>query len=134
MELLNTHYYDGKCSPTDIPPSQYYTDEVFERSIREIREKMYLPDVSLSQAQRASVSRTLDLLNASKKNNFDSTDHLDSSFLLVKIWEKLNKEPAKDLYWFFEQLADIVDSGPCPQGRSKRLFSVYLCLYSTYKK
>ena len=126
---LDTHFYDTKLKPyaQKIIKNQDTNRNEFMYCISEMRRKL---DLSTNTSGiRGYVLQTLDLLERNYTQNVDPSDNLDSSFLFIKIFDKIYKEPANDLYYIFEQLADVSSSGPCLQGRSKRLFQVYKCLY-----
>jgi len=127
MLSLQTHDYDGKirthflefCAPLrkfavyDHPPN-------FDRCIQACLDFM----VSDCRTWKyPSCKKGVVLLKEDMKNNLDVTDGIKAEFLFCYLFYNLVYEeyPA-----FYEQLHDIVVSGPCPQGRVKRLFQ--LCL------
>lgn len=127
--LLDTHFYDTKIRPyaQKIISNQDTNRNEFMYCIDGMRRKLDM--ASNTRDIRTYVIQTLNLLEQNYGQNVDSSDNLNSSFLLIKIFDKIYKEPANDLYYIFEQLADVSSSGPCLQGRSKRLFQIYKCLY-----
>jgi hypothetical protein len=69
------------------------------------------------------------LLIKRSKNNYDHSDNIDIKKILSLIWDKIHIHP-EEYDYIFEQISDIAKLGPCPQGRSKRLFQVLASLYS----
>jgi len=122
MRNLDTHYYDGKLKNYfDYVISKIeYVPISFDITISEMKD--YCKNNNLNDAYN-----TLTLLE-SKKGNYDPTDNINSELLLNYIWYKIKHNPNEYMY-IFEQLGDITTSGPCPQGRSKRLFQVIKSLY-----
>ncbi len=125
LTKLDTHYYDGMLKDVFAQVSKAFhmwdgrdPKEKFLTYIWAVRRLIpYVPNSSKYPRAREAV----DLLEFDRKANFDSTDNIDSELLFVYIFENL---PVDDMGFFLEQLEDIVVSGPCPQGRAKRLLQV----------
>ena len=60
--------------------------------------------------------------------NFDSVNDLDASHMLLLCWRLYYTHQSSDLIPVLcEQLRDI-QKGPCPQGRTTRLFQAYILM------
>jgi hypothetical protein len=122
--LLNTHFYDGKIEECYKGILVSKKDNVPAEKIVENLMKMY-GSGPLESPLRASLEAL-----ASNSGNYDSTDHIDARELFFVCYEKILEifPDGKVDSYIFEQISDIMISGPCPQGRSKRMFQLYMCL------
>lgn len=118
MELLNTHTYDGQWKAQ--------LDEVLAKC-GGIRPLTNLPDFMLAPgAHRVFVNMLL-----SGNGNMDTVNGVDAKdlfALLVHQLEELKKKYTESEFTSIyelsmEQIADIAN-GPCPQGRTTRIFQV----------
>jgi hypothetical protein len=134
MSILSTetHDYDGKVGNT--------YNELVSR-IR-INEKHYgFKDAAgylwvLSERdERAKESLRLLIKDHGTSNNFDPSDGIDCDLLLTFIGFMMETEKCHlsllDYRWVLEQMGDISSSGPCPQGRGKRLLQIATSLSSS---
>jgi hypothetical protein len=103
-----THSYDGKLSKLSDTPTLS-----LEQCVQEIQ----------TQCSDPIVHRSLKLIT-SGVGNMDTANNLDASIVLRLSWERVRETEVITVY--FEQLADIVMSGPCPQGRTTRLMQFLL--------
>jgi hypothetical protein len=121
---LNTHTYDGKTDPelaaalraTCTPNCTVHAGEL-KAVLAEARKGNTDPKLA------PAVERSLKLLENDARANWDASDSLNASCLLIECWKVLGP----DKRYFYEQLADI-QNGTCAQGRVKRLFQVFHAL------
>lgn len=138
---LNTHDYDGKWYQELLEVKSRYSTIVlnsFETCLSEIRTEankgsITYVDSSSSNKNEITVSikvpsviATLDLFER-KAGNHDTSNNVSVEELLPIAWYNANKDTELKPY-FYEQLADIFDSGSCPQGRTTRLFQICRCI------
>ena len=64
---------------------------------------------------------TIKLFITDVHNNYDEINKIRLELLLPKIWNNIINKDHSVLIMFFEQMADIIVSGPCAQGRITRL-------------
>jgi len=124
MELLNTHTYDGQWKAQ--------LSEVLAKC-GGIRPLTNLPDFMLTSGTHKPF---IDML-LSGNGNMDSVNGVDARdlfILLVCQLEELKKKYTESEFnsiyeLSMEQIADIAN-GPCPQGRTTRIFQVLYALVS----
>lgn len=102
----NTHYYDGKLPSINIQTP----NKSLAKTIQEI--KLKFPD--------PRVHRCLELF--SHKDNYDPLNKLDAGVLLRAVWAQL---PPELVECFGSILIEIIEMGPCVQGRTIRLYQLY---------
>jgi hypothetical protein len=101
---LDVHSYDGH-----LPPLQQEPSLSLAQALEEVR----------SLTAEPKVHTALQLLG-DPSTNHDPLNNLNASTLFCLAWEKV--KPSGQYSYFFEQLADIVEFGPCLQGRTTRLY------------
>ncbi len=122
MELLNTHTYDGKWKAQ--------LDEVLS-ACGGVRSLTNLPDFMLVPGAHTPF---VDML-LSGNGNMDPVNGVDARdlfILLIHRLEELKKKYTESEFTSIfnlsmEQIADIAN-GPCPQGRTTRIFQVLYAL------
>lgn len=67
----------------------------------------------------------LKLLNEDRARNYDDKNNIRVEDLLPRVWNCVKEYDDNGKFTFYEQIADIVLSGPCPQGRTTRLLQFY---------
>lgn len=67
----------------------------------------------------------LKLLNEDRARNYDDKNHIRVEELLPRVWNCVKKYDDNGKFIFYEQIADIVLSGSCAQGRTTRLLQFY---------
>ena len=70
------------------------------------------------------VHRAVQLIASGGAGNDDRANQLDAQIVLRCSWERVRY--TETMPTFFEQLADIILSGPCAQGRTTRLMQFLL--------
>lgn len=105
----NTHFYDGKLPEINIQTP----DKSLVKTIQEI--KLQFSD------QR--VHKCLDLFL--QKDNYDQLNKLDAGILLRVVWARL---PPELMECFRDILIEIIEKGPCVQGRTIRLYQLYISI------
>lgn len=119
--MRNVHEYDGKLVKTDIP--------VIEKN----EEERLLSGFLQRRMQHAALfmSRSILSYDHAQQNN-DTINDLDARQLFIYLLHLIDKLPKEDHdEWnnmLEEQLADMTRLGPCPQGRTIRLWQLVLSL------
>jgi hypothetical protein len=112
MDLLNTHYYDGKIN------NCFYSN-------LSIDEKKNKGNELLSKISNTLARHFLTIIinDIGTANNIDNTNHINVDDLICHCWEYKDNE---DFLREFEiQLLDMA-TGFCPQGRTHRVYQVLL--------
>lgn len=115
--MRNVHEYDGKLVKTDIP--------VIEKN----EEERLLARFMQRRMQHAAIfiSRSILSSDHAQQNN-DTINGLDARRLFVYVLHLIDKLPEEDHgewdHLLEEQLADMTNLGPCPQGRTIRLWQL----------
>lgn len=113
----NTHFYDGKLKELvkhldgDAPVD-------FDETIADIAQD----SEDLEHPYINNVTKCLELFKRDKTGNKDNANNITVENLLPIVWDNVKKnydDSGKII--FYEQLSDIVTSGPCAQGRTTRL-------------
>lgn len=128
-ELLNTHFYDDKIKAiyeqTVAEDKSTAGLKGFDQTVTEIFGLTKAS--SRDDSVKDDVYRALLLLRQDSRNNIDHNG-IRVEDLLPRIWRILPADDPESVFYFLEQLADIVRSGPCNNGRINRLVQVYKCL------
>jgi len=121
MQLsVNTHDYDGKLANAGLPLA------LAENNFADLVLK--LKSLNKDHALVTQVDACLELFLNNHAGNYDFSDNIHISQLLPSIFVKIAKaEEPSDTNFIWEQLADIITMGSCPQGRVKRLLQIYMC-------
>lgn len=101
--VTDTHSYDGL-----LPPLLEVPQMTLAECLVQIR----------AQCSDPFALEALKLIE-SGVGNYDESNKLDAADVLRAGWERIRDTEVRSVY--FEQLADIVRSGSCPQGRTTRL-------------
>ncbi len=123
------HDYDGKLA----------SDIIISTNVSKIDVSNIFPDLREILKKRESQSlyktgiQALDLIekNIGDQANYDSTNNFRAETILYLIYQKLKEMNEIDsglIDIIIEGLSDIVTSGSCPQGRSTRLYQIYVSL------
>lgn len=131
MEQLDTHFYDDKIKV--VYDQSVANDKstvglkTFDQTVTDIFE--LTKTAKVDDAVKDDVYRSLLLLRRDSRNNVDHNG-IRVEELLPRIWRILpvDDTDTDTIFYFLEQLADIVRSGPCNNGRINRLVQVYKCL------
>ncbi len=137
LTKLDTHFYDGKIQESytelvkfigahsDFP--LFITSKIFVENEFVHWARTFISGIHLipNSDKYPRAAEAVELMIQDRKGNFDRTDKVDSELLFMYI---IMKGRIPNLEYFLEQLQDIVVSGPCPQGRAKRLLSVALSI------
>lgn len=119
--MLNTHEYDGKLA------SDYY------EPVRNMHYTREYDDYFAAAAQYFAKAHGLEVITRNRFGNYDTSDNLDSSILLIIIHKMaLKNDMTQPEAWMIEQINDIL-GGQCLQGRSKRLSQIYCALYESLR-
>jgi hypothetical protein len=124
---VDTHSYDGLLAKNILPAA-------FCPSSQEMQTKFTQLAVCIRLSVRVAERHRLPALEAicriqsaiGGRANVDETDSYRADYLLAKLCDYLNDEDM--LPYVAEQLSDIVTSGPCPQGRVKRILQCLLAV------
>lgn len=89
------------------------------------------PKISFSEVREEIILKTKNpkvytcLYNVMNSDNFDCLNNLNAETLLCQIWEIL----PPDLFTVLESvLEEIVDKGPCVQGKTIRLYQLLVAI------
>ena len=112
MNKLNTHSYDGTLS--------------FNEDIIEFDENVYNDFFKkLTNPHAKKMAESI----KNKQGNNDTSNNIDA--LNIFTWV-ISQKMSDDVFKLLEeQLSDTTTRGPCPQGRTTRLFQIYLILKDT---
>lgn len=135
---LNTHFYDGKLPKNNEPINKLReadqeslkTDKIdlFNWLVEKIKNRN-------NTYYTTTAVRSIDMIrdNIHMGPNNDTSDNIyacDVLYLIIQKIKDMNEKDLDDVIIFLEeQLSDIVTSGSCPAGRTKRLVQVYLIFY-----
>lgn len=124
---INTHDYDGSLTEEyqkylEIDNEKLKKPMSFQKTIEKIlNESKKLEDNTL----RRNVNKSCNLMLKDRQNNYDNINKINVEDLLPRTWRFISfyDDFAKEC--FFEQLADIITSGSCSQGRVTRVYQFY---------
>lgn len=120
--MRNVHEYDGKIHIK--LGSSYTRDEM----------KKVMNDAGFLQKMRGDARSMLSniMVETSEKNVDHLNNSVDARQLLVALVYKISTLPEEDRVLFAnlleEQLCDMKNLGPCPQGRTIRLWQLFQSL------
>jgi hypothetical protein len=125
---LNTHDYDGKINIDRSLLEEQVDEESLIKILNNLQELLSKWTGNLQIKIQAQAS--LSLLMSDKNNNYDPCENINVSQLLPRILKhlELTNDTVEDITFIWEQFGDITGSGPCSQGRVKRLLQIYLSL------
>ena len=120
-----THHYDGHLkelykkyidADTKVHPTFDQTLDLIFQDLKMLREKY-------PQFKEGStlVLTCLKLLVDDKKGNYDDKNDIHVEQLLPRVWSNVKQFDDNGKFVFYEQIVDIIKSGPCAQGRTTRL-------------
>ena len=126
-EAVNTHTYDGKLKNA-IKEHYDILRETHSINIDDKKKVLENLKITIEECDIPSATRAMNLIinNCGDLPNYDPSNDLWAEDLLYLINKKISNDTISVLA---EQLSDIVTSGPCPPGRTTRLWQVYLFLY-----
>ncbi len=117
----DTHDYDNNFSYKTKKTINDNDKKKFFEAIVDILKKLKDYKSLLPSNIFNSSKKTIKLFVIDIKNNIDRINKIRLEILLPEVWNKTKNKDPTVLIAFFEQLADIYDSGPCAQGRTIRL-------------
>ena len=120
---IDTHFYDTHLQQVITTKKDINEDEkkIFLKTIVEIMKKLNQFKNIIEPVKYYNVINTIKLFITDVHNNYDEVNKIRLELLLPKIWNNIINKDSSILISFFEQMADIIVSGPCPQGRITRL-------------
>lgn len=120
---IDTHFYDTHLQQVITTKKDINEDEKknFLKTIVEIMKKLNQFKNIIEPVKYYNVINTIKLFITDVHNNYDEVNKIRLELLLPKIWNNIINKDSSILISFFEQMADIIVSGPCPQGRITRL-------------
>ena len=123
---LETHDYDTRLTKVmttkkDVSKKEF---KIFIKCLTEINDFLN-QDKFLKADSKINAQKTIHLLANDRNNNYDNKNKIHTELLMPIIWKKIKKYNELTMYDIFvEQLADIILSGPCAQGRTTRLIQL----------
>lgn len=125
---LETHHYDGKLEERFEP---YY--ELFKIHV-EHDDKIKSYQIIKKSITDPYALRAINLIINDVNGNYDSTNRVKADIILYYICQKIKELGSDDSVNIFIklvelQLADIIISGSCAQGRCIRLAQIFFILY-----
>ena len=119
----DTHFYDSHLQQVITTKKDINEDEKkeFLKIIIEIMKKLNQFKNIIGPIKYYNVINTIKLFITDVHNNYDEINKIRLELLLPKIWDNIINKDSSILISFFEQMADIIVSGPCAQGRITRL-------------
>ncbi|MDD4930645.1 MAG: hypothetical protein PHG66_00630 [Candidatus Colwellbacteria bacterium] len=120
---IDVHVYDGKWTH-NIKTTTSLEDKciLFNRLYQNIK------DLGVESTSLQGLILVVE--NAQKPSNFDSTNNIYSDDILAEICKRMIDMSAEKQHDIIvniaEQLSDMYKLGQCPQGRSTRLYQLYL--------
>lgn len=132
QKKILTHSYDGQLKEV-IKRVGIENWQIIDPDIKKIEFREFIEILNLlSLPRKAATVRAVNIIikGIGNPSNFDSTNNLcvDDILYQICLYLKLIEYDPEILPIITEQLADIVTSGSCSQGRCTRLFQVYLAL------
>jgi hypothetical protein len=125
---LETHGYDGKWKTECIRvfnKMRRIPLPSFDACIQEISSCITMDKCDPKIKKHAY--QTLTMMKDSPSENYDGRNGVSASDLLRMVWYFVRTDTSLSQWrMFLEQMSDISSSGPCPQGRSTRLFQLLL--------
>ena len=141
----DTHFYDGKIKENYKKLVEYDNAVIvpeipipdFSTTIAEIYSsinKQGNHKYKISDKQRVNTIRSIRLMEKIKdKSNYDSKNDIHVKDILPRVWRFIRKNKEDSMNLFIEQVSDIVNRGPCAQGRTTRLYQLYILYVSIPK-
>ena len=119
----DTHFYDSHLQQVITTKKDINDNEKkeFLKIIIEIMKKLNQFQNIIGPIKYYNVINTIKLFITDVHNNYDEINKIRLELLLPKIWNNIINKDHSVLIMFFEQMADIIVSGPCAQGRITRL-------------
>jgi hypothetical protein len=131
--LLNTHFYDSTIKQVydelvlqdnlmdPLLPSEPLSKEAFSAFVTEVSAEIAqnFGDIPISR----SAQKALHLFLQDDGNNVNGNG-LDVKEIFPRVWAQVRALNLQNSLYIIEQLADIVDSGPCSNGRINRLVQI----------
>ena len=118
-EMRNVHEFDGMIHMRDLI-------EVGKEEEKELQ------TIFSNRSLNPEVKRMWEMIIQRDGQNYDVINASDAYPLLMSLLKKIISMPESDHEeWFLmleEQLHDMIRLGPCPQGRTIRLWQLYCCL------
>jgi hypothetical protein len=122
---LNTHKYDG---PIGLLYHRLIIDDMnettfaFEDCLQQIEQ--WLNESLITE--KTNISRSIHLLKNDKQNNYDPINKINVEELLPRVINIVKNYDSSGRDLFLTVLGEIVELGPCPQGRTTRLLNFYI--------
>lgn len=130
VKLTNeTHDYDGHLRQRyiDLVNKDKREHSSFDDTLDQIFFDLKRLRDKYEQFKKGSnaVLKALTLLNEDRKENYDSKNDIHVEELLPRVWTNVKEYDDDGKFIFYEQVADILLSGKCAQGRTTRLLQFY---------
>lgn len=122
--MRNVHEFDGKLP---IQNKTFYTEEEMKKIVDDA-------GIFLQRMRVDARLMTSNILNEGKEKNMDPlNNNVDAKNMFMTVLRRISliqdKQDQKCFYDMLEeQLCDMKNLGPCPQGRTVRLWQLLQCL------
>ena len=124
---LNTHYYDRllKEGYKELVKKQNETTDflTINMSIDKLFNELY-DTLNRLRLIDGDIKDMLELIWNDTKNNYDPLNDIDTMDILNRTWYYVRKMELEDRIMLFSQIGAI-KNGPCPQGRTTRIYQIY---------
>lgn len=124
---LNTHYYDRllKEGYKELVKKQNETTDylAINMSIGTLFNELY-DTLDKLRLIDGDIKDMLELIKNDTKNNYDPLNDIDTIDILNRTWYYVRKMELEDRIMLFSQIGEI-KNGPCPQGRTTRIYQIY---------
>ena len=119
----NPHEYAGKLKElaTRVKKEGEKIKEKFEEIVGKMEEEI----MKSKYEKKEEAKKALELFKNDRNGNKDLTNNITVEEIIPILWEKTKEWDETGKNVIFEQLADIILSGACPQGRCTRLLNLY---------
>ena len=114
--MIDVHTFDGKLL------NKFNITKIFSNNEKK---KYFLEFKSELKSQEAKSCVAMIINHINTMNNYDPTNKINAEDILMEI---INMDYINILDFIDEQLSDCYKLGQCPQGRTTRLFQIWLAL------
>ena len=115
-QFQNVHTFDGTLGSTFSPSKNFSKEE---------RVTLFNDFSSKLQDDRAKSMISVIIRDLDTEGNLDRSNNVDSSLILAEIAQKIKNTEDISLSFIEEQIGDMANLGPCPEGRTTRFLQIW---------